>query len=143
MASGINSTFRQVGIATGIAALGAVFQSQILHRTTTALAATPAGQQVASQHGAQLQSALTEGDPAAVTSQLSHAGQEALFGAYKLAFAGTLDLLMLIGAIIALVGSIGAFVLVRQRDFATSHVPSVRPVGPEGQPAATGSPALS
>ena len=26
MASGINSTFRQVGIATGVAALGAVFQ---------------------------------------------------------------------------------------------------------------------
>ena len=29
MASGINSTFRQVGIATGVAALGAVFQSRI------------------------------------------------------------------------------------------------------------------
>jgi EmrB/QacA subfamily drug resistance transporter len=28
MASGINNTFRQVGIATGIAALGAIFQSQ-------------------------------------------------------------------------------------------------------------------
>ena len=29
MASGTNNTFRQVGIATGIAALGAIFQSQI------------------------------------------------------------------------------------------------------------------
>jgi EmrB/QacA subfamily drug resistance transporter len=29
MASGINSTFRQVGIATGIAALGAIFQHQV------------------------------------------------------------------------------------------------------------------
>ena len=29
MASGINNTFRQVGIATGIAALGAIFQSRI------------------------------------------------------------------------------------------------------------------
>ncbi len=29
MASGINSTFRQVGIATGIAGLGAVFQSRV------------------------------------------------------------------------------------------------------------------
>jgi predicted MFS family arabinose efflux permease len=28
MASGINNTFRQVGIATGIAGLGAIFQSQ-------------------------------------------------------------------------------------------------------------------
>jgi predicted MFS family arabinose efflux permease len=33
MASGINSTFRQVGIATGIAALGAVFQSRLESRT--------------------------------------------------------------------------------------------------------------
>ena len=29
MASGINNTFRQIGIATGIAALGAIFQSRI------------------------------------------------------------------------------------------------------------------
>ena len=29
MASGINNTFRQVGIATGIAALGALFESTI------------------------------------------------------------------------------------------------------------------
>ncbi len=29
MASGINNTFRQIGIATGIAALGAVFASKV------------------------------------------------------------------------------------------------------------------
>ena len=29
MASGINNTFRQVGIATGIAALGAIFASKV------------------------------------------------------------------------------------------------------------------
>ena len=37
MASGANNTFRQVGIATGIAVLGAVFQSQIVKYTSTAL----------------------------------------------------------------------------------------------------------
>ena len=37
MASGANNTFRQVGIATGIAGLGTVFQTQIEHRTLTAL----------------------------------------------------------------------------------------------------------
>src|SRR5581483_5808589 len=35
MASGINNTFRQVGIATGIAALGAVFQSRIASHLTS------------------------------------------------------------------------------------------------------------
>src|ERR1019366_4163073 len=53
MASGINSTFRQVGIATGIAGLGAVFQSDIRTKVTESLLSTPAGQQVAIQHGAQ------------------------------------------------------------------------------------------
>src|SRR5580693_9056513 len=38
MASGANNTFRQVGVATGIAVLGAVFQSQIVAHTTAALA---------------------------------------------------------------------------------------------------------
>src|SRR5205085_6743414 len=41
MASGINSTFRQVGIATGIAALGAIFESQLSSRLAPALAGTP------------------------------------------------------------------------------------------------------
>ena len=43
MASGANNTFRQVGIATGIAVLGAVFQSQIVSHTNAALAKTAAG----------------------------------------------------------------------------------------------------
>ena len=41
MATGSSSTFRQVGIATGIAGLGAVFLSQIRPNTVSALAATP------------------------------------------------------------------------------------------------------
>src|SRR3954452_12770020 len=41
MASGINNTFRQVGIATGIAALGAVFQTRITDKVSAGLAGTP------------------------------------------------------------------------------------------------------
>ena len=43
MASGANNTFRQVGIATGIAVLGAVFQSQIVAHTSAALGKTDLG----------------------------------------------------------------------------------------------------
>src|SRR3954468_21761569 len=61
MASGINSTFRQVGIATGIAALGAVFQSQVTSHVVSGLQAaglggSPAeriGHAVASGHAAE------------------------------------------------------------------------------------------
>ena len=61
MASGANNTFRQVGIATGIAGLGAVFQSQIESRTLGALHSSPSGQVVISHGGAALQGALAGG----------------------------------------------------------------------------------
>ena len=61
MASGANSTFRQVGIATGIAGLGSIFQTQIQHRTIAALGSTPAGQSVVAHGGAALQSAILGG----------------------------------------------------------------------------------
>ena len=58
MASGANNTFRQVGIATGIAVLGAVFQSQIVQYTTSALAKIGLRQEVLSRGGSQLRGAL-------------------------------------------------------------------------------------
>ena len=57
MASGANSTFRQVGIATGIAGLGSVFQSQIQQHTLDALRGTPAGQEVLTHGGPAVESA--------------------------------------------------------------------------------------
>jgi EmrB/QacA subfamily drug resistance transporter len=42
MASGINNTFRQVGIATGIAALGAIFERSLTTGIAPRLAGTPA-----------------------------------------------------------------------------------------------------
>ena len=40
MASGINSTFRQIGIATGIAGLGAIFQHQLSSQVSQRLGGT-------------------------------------------------------------------------------------------------------
>jgi hypothetical protein len=135
MASGANNTFRQVGIATGIAGLGTVFQSQIQSRTLSALAATPAGQAVASHGGSTLRGALAGGGVRqALGSIPSPAGREALLQAYRVGFSATLDHVLLIGAVIAFIGSVGAFALVRQRDF----VPSLAP--PPAAPAVEESP---
>jgi biopolymer transport protein TolR len=41
MASGINSTFRQVGIGVGVAGLGAIFQHEVAARTTAVLRREP------------------------------------------------------------------------------------------------------
>ena len=53
MASGVNNTFRQVGIATGIAAFGAIFQHRVqseLHVSSGGLAAIIAGHGEAARH---------------------------------------------------------------------------------------------
>jgi EmrB/QacA subfamily drug resistance transporter len=124
MASGANNTFRQVGIATGIAALGAVFQSQIESSTTAALRASQVGREVLARGGAALHGALTGGAVRQVAAAIPSApARTALLQAYRVGFASTLHHLMIIGAIVAALGSIGAFALVRQRDFVPSYGP--------------------
>ena len=133
MASGANSTFRQVGIATGIAGLGSVFQTQIQSGTLAALGATPAGQAVITHGGPALRPAILGGAVHQAAAAIpSEASRQALLDAYRAGFSSTLNNLMIIGAVIAFIGSIGAFVLVRQRDF----VPSYTPAG-EGATAST------
>jgi EmrB/QacA subfamily drug resistance transporter len=124
MASGTNSTFRQVGIATGIAGLGAIFQTQIQQKTLSALASTPQGQAMIEHGGGALQSAMLGGGVRqAAAASSSAAYRAALLDAYRVGFSSSINSIMLIGAAIALLGSIGAFTLVRQRDFVPSYAP--------------------
>ena len=58
------------------------------------------------------------------------AAREALLGAYKVGFSSTLNHLMYIGAVVALVGAVCGFALVRQRDFV---IPTGAPSGPPAQ----------
>jgi EmrB/QacA subfamily drug resistance transporter len=121
MASGINSTFRQVGIATGIAGLGAVFQHDVLSTTTTALGAQLHSVQTAA-HG-HLNTLLESGEVKHVFHALTPAAQHALAHSYKLGFTKAFDHILVIAAAIAFVGAVLALVLVRQRDFVVSHAP--------------------
>ena len=128
MASGTNSTFRQVGIATGIAGLGAIFQSQLQHKTLSSLASTPAGQAVMTHGGGGLRSAILGGGVREAAAALpSAASRDALLNAYRAGFSSSLNSIMLIGAVIAFVGSIGALLLVRQSDFVPSFAPTAQP----------------
>ena len=120
MAAGTNSTFRQVGIATGIAALGAVFASQIQHKTVAALHATAIGHQVAARGGSALNQALQAGAVRQAARAIGYGpARTALLTAYRGAFSSTLNELLVIGAVVAFVGSVASFALVRQRDFVT------------------------
>jgi EmrB/QacA subfamily drug resistance transporter len=100
MASGINNTFRQVGIATGIAGLGAIFQSGIETRLSDDLPGSGSG----------LAHAVAATGPSAV-------GDEGTaFDAARDAFVGSLNELFLIAGIVALVGAALGLILVRERD---------------------------
>jgi hypothetical protein len=123
MASGINNTFRQVGIATGIAGLGAIFQHDVTHNTTAALAATRSGDRVlAAAHG-KLAGALVSGEVSSVARSLPLAARSALTHAYRAGFTDALSSILLIASLVALVGSIAGFALVRSSDFVSSGQP--------------------
>src|SRR5207248_8762590 len=82
MASGINNTFRQVGIATGIAGLGAVFQHQVTQQTSSALSHTEPGRKVLHAAGGKLGTALVSGDVGTLARSLPPAAGRALGNAY-------------------------------------------------------------
>jgi EmrB/QacA subfamily drug resistance transporter len=121
MASGINNTFRQVGIATGIAALGAIFESKITNALAPSLAGTPAA-----GHSAQIAHAVAAGGAQKVLGAVPHAERARASLGVHVAFAGAMNEILLVAGVIALVGAGLGFVLVRSRDFATygAHEPA-------------------
>jgi hypothetical protein len=132
MASGSSNTFRQVGIATGIAGLGAIFQSQVQSKTLGALAASPTGRVVASRGGSELTQAITGGGVRQAAAAIpSSSARQVLLDAYRAGFTSTFNHLMVISTAVALIGSVAAYALVRQRDFVATH-------GPAPSPAAAG-----
>ncbi|MGH8981107.1 MAG: MFS transporter, partial [Acidimicrobiales bacterium] len=141
MASGANNTFRQVGIATGIAALGTIFASQIKTAVTSSLAATSVGRAVMSHAGASLATSLESGHVRTVTAHMPRGQAHALLVAYQQGFAGAFDVISLVAAAIAFAGSLLAFVLVRERDFVVSQGHEGRPGGPASPEGAVDGPA--
>jgi EmrB/QacA subfamily drug resistance transporter len=108
MGSGINTTFRQVGIATGVAALGAVFQSQIDSKLSELLPRAPAGLgEVVASGGSHGVAALP----------LPPAVHQKAIQAADVAFVSAMNEVILIAAITSFVGAILGFTLVRSRDF--------------------------
>ena len=112
MASGINSTFRQVGIATGIGLLGAVFSS----RLNSAVSDEAAGTDLASQ-SSQISTALLNGGAARLIGSTPPPEQRLLVEVVRGAFTSALNDIMLIASIISIVAGVAAFALIRSKDF--------------------------
>src|SRR5438105_705034 len=97
MASGINNTFRQVGIATGIAGLGAVFQHAVTSNTLAALAQRAPGREVLHAAGPKLGARLVSGEVSGLARSLPPAAGRALGNAYRIGFTEALTRILLIG----------------------------------------------
>ena len=113
MASGVNNTFRQVGIATGIAVLGAIFESGLASKLAPKLAGTPVA-----GHAAQIAHAVAAGGAQQVLDSVPPAQRAAARAAIHSAFASAMNDILLVSAVIAFLGAVLALVLVRSRDFA-------------------------
>ena len=115
MASGVNSTFRQVGIATGIAGLGAIFQSVVTTKILDALNDAPGARLPPSE-------VLAQGNPRVAPAAVREA--------FVTGWTGALNVILVVAAILALAGAVAALVLVRSRDFVAQGAP--QPVSAAG-----------
>ena len=61
--------------------------------------------------------AMTAGEVRQTLPHVPASARSTLLHAYKVGFASSMDHLMVIGAIVAFIGMVGAFALVHQRDF--------------------------
>jgi hypothetical protein len=125
MASGINSTFRQIGISTGVAGLGAIFHAQILD----SLAGVP------EQFKDSFADAVSAGAVDQAASQAPPDMQQQLIATGEAAFTTGFNEILLIGGIVAIVGGIAGALLIRRSDFVQLGPPPEGGATPgEGEP---------
>jgi EmrB/QacA subfamily drug resistance transporter len=123
MASGINSTFRQVGIATGIALLGTLFSNNVKDEVLARVAAVPG----LSRSGPRIAAAVQSGEIRNVIARLPEQARPAVGMITRSAFTTGLDRILLVAAVIALVSGVISLAAIRGRDFAQQQRP-----GPPG-----------
>jgi EmrB/QacA subfamily drug resistance transporter len=118
MASGINSTFRQVGIATGIALLGTLFANKATSSVMSGVAHTAlAGK------GPGLAGALKSGQASAFLKGLPPQQAAVASHVARASFTAALDEILLVAAIVAFVTGVLTFALIRAKDF-VQHDPA-------------------
>jgi EmrB/QacA subfamily drug resistance transporter len=109
MAAGINDTFRQVGIAVGIAAWGAIFLGVGAAKTEDVAAGAVSGDQAR-----QLVEATSSGTLPQALAAVPEQSQPALRNAAELGFLHGLNEILLIGALLSFAGAVLALWLVRE-----------------------------
>jgi EmrB/QacA subfamily drug resistance transporter len=119
MASGINDTFRQVGVAVGIAAWGAIFLGRGADKVSELAAGTPAA---TGERPRQLVEAVSSGGLDQAVATLPPGSREAAADAAREGFLAGFNDILTLGTIVAALGAIVALWLVRERDIERAAV---------------------
>jgi EmrB/QacA subfamily drug resistance transporter len=111
MAAGINDTFRQVGVAVGVAAWGAIFLGRGADKISTLAAGTSAA---TNGHPRQLLEAASDGRLGSALAGVPHAARGVVASATREGFLTGLNAILVIGGLIAIAGAVVALWLVRE-----------------------------
>jgi EmrB/QacA subfamily drug resistance transporter len=113
MASGINDTFRQVGIAVGIAAWGALFLGRGASEVRDVAAGTPAA---SGSRPRELIEAASSGNLDHALGAVPPGSRETVAHAAREGFLAGMNEILLLGGVLALAGSVVALLFVRERE---------------------------
>jgi EmrB/QacA subfamily drug resistance transporter len=128
MAAGINDTFRQVGIAVGVAAWGAIFLGRGADKVSELVAGTPAA--VGDRPRALIEAA-SSGNLDGAVAAVPAGSRVAVTDAAREGFLAGMNDILVLGALLSFAGAIAALWLVREGEIEREPV--------EAEPAPTGS----
>ncbi len=111
MASGLNSTFRLLGIAIGVAALGALLEHRVEQKLAELLPNAPSG----------LADIVATGNVEAAAAAAPPGAESQVASAAQAAFVYGLDEIFIAAAVIAFAGAALALALVRQKDITSGQ----------------------
>jgi EmrB/QacA subfamily drug resistance transporter len=124
-AAGINTTFRQVGMATSIALFGALFTASLHDGISRNLSRVP---ELAGRAPG-LAAAAGQANAAAVTAGVPAQLKDQVLAAVHAGYVDALNELLVVASIVAFVGAVCSLALIRGKDFA-----AVRPGPAEAEP---------
>jgi EmrB/QacA subfamily drug resistance transporter len=124
MAAGINDTFRQVGIAIGIAAWGAIFLSRGAAKIEELTAGTPVA---TGDRPRQLLEAASSGNLDRAVAPLPPGSRQQVVDAAGQGFLSGLNEIFLLGGLFSLAAAVVALWLVRERDIEREAVEAHAP----------------
>jgi EmrB/QacA subfamily drug resistance transporter len=113
MAAGINDTFRQVGVAVGIAVWGAIFVGRGAGKVSELAAGTPAA---SGDRPRELVEAASSGNLDEALAALPPGAREAASNAAREGFLSGLNEVLTLGALVSFAGAALALWLVRERE---------------------------